>query len=66
MEESIGALRAAVRLEPERAASHFELGNVLTQAGRLREARLAYRAALALEPDYADARLRLGRLAGDR
>ena len=45
---------------PDRPVVPFNLGNVLDELGRTREAEIAYRQAIAREPDMADAWFNLG------
>lgn len=65
--EDLGGLRAALehaaeaaRLEPDRAAHHYNLGALLARAGRAGEAAAPLRRALELDPGHADARNELG------
>ena len=46
---------SAVELDPRSAESHCNLGNVLFEIRRVREAVLAFRQAIALQPQYAPA-----------
>jgi tetratricopeptide (TPR) repeat protein len=55
-------LRLAVRLAPQFAGAQADLGDVLRDAGRRREAELAYLRALAVEPGNAEISVRLGDL----
>ncbi len=50
----------AGRLDPTDPVVPFNLGNVLDELGRTREAEIAYRQAIAREPDMADAWFNLG------
>jgi tetratricopeptide (TPR) repeat protein len=58
--EAVTHLEASVRLKPESAAAHFNVGTALTVAGRLDEAIDHYREALRINPDYALAHNNLG------
>jgi TolB-like protein/DNA-binding SARP family transcriptional activator/Flp pilus assembly protein TadD len=53
-------LRRALDLEPNRAATHFVLGTLYRDQGRMPEAADAYQTALALDRNYARAYLYLG------
>lgn len=55
-----GLYRHALRNNPHDAWVYYELGNVLRDQGRLREAMDQYRAALHLEPGHAATRNNLG------
>ena len=59
MTEAIECYRAAIRLEPDLAPAHNDLGSLL-QADRLSEAIIQYERALDIEPDYAEAHFNLG------
>ena len=48
-----GQLQQALRLKPDYAEAHLNLGNVLKDQGRLDDAIAAYRTALQLKPDAA-------------
>jgi len=58
--ESIRHLETAVRLKPDFADAHYNLGASLGQAGRMPEAIVQLEAALQLKPDYAEAHNSLG------
>ena len=60
VEAAVGHLQDAVRVEPECAAAHNDLGNVLSDALRFQEAEAAYRQALGLDPSDVKARSNLG------
>jgi len=52
----------ALRIEPDYALAHYNLGNALQQAGQLSEAKEQYEEALRLKLDFAAAQDRLARL----
>ena len=54
------AYRQAIRLKPDYAEAHSNLGNALRAMGQLDEAIAAYRQAIRLQPDLADAHVNLG------
>jgi predicted TPR repeat methyltransferase len=54
------SIRRALALRPGEAVFHYNLANVLYQAGQLEAAIASYRAALALRPDDPDTLLNLG------
>src|SRR5262249_52893616 len=54
-DQAIAALRAAIRINPNLAEAHSNLGTTLRDRGQLDEAISAYRTALQLKPDYVDA-----------
>lgn len=58
--EVAAAFRNAIRLQPDYAEAHNNLGLVLTQTGDTGGAVAAFREALRLQPDYAEARANLG------
>jgi tetratricopeptide (TPR) repeat protein len=58
--EALAALEQAVQLLPNDAHAHNNLGNVLNERGRHRDAEASYRRALALWPDFAEAHNNLG------
>jgi tetratricopeptide (TPR) repeat protein len=53
-------IREVIRLKPDFAEAHGNLGNVLQAQGRLNEAAASYQEALRLKPDYAEAHNNLG------
>lgn len=57
---------AAVRLQPENPAAHFNLGTVLSMQNRLDAALAEFSRALALRPDYGQAHNNLGSLLRQR
>jgi tetratricopeptide (TPR) repeat protein len=58
LEEAIAHYEEAVRLKPDYAEAHSNLGNALGSLGRTRDAVAEYGEALRLRPD--DARIHLG------
>jgi tetratricopeptide (TPR) repeat protein len=60
LEEAAAAYEAAVRLHPDFAEGHNDLGVVLTQQGQLTRAIAEFRRALTLRPDFAQAYGNLG------
>ncbi len=60
VEEAIGHLEAAVRLQPREAFTRFNLGIALKLAGRLDEAVREFAEAIRIQPDHALAHNQLG------
>ena len=58
--EAIQVFEKALRVEPDFADGHYNLGIALLQAGQVPEAIREYEYALRLKPDYADAHVNLG------
>jgi tetratricopeptide (TPR) repeat protein len=59
--EAIAEFEAAVRLRPDYADAHNNLGNALAETpGRLADAIAEYKAALRIEPDHPKAHINLG------
>ena len=54
--------RAALKLQPDDALAHYNLGNALMDQGKRAEAMAAFRAALKFQPDLAEAHNNLGRV----
>jgi tetratricopeptide (TPR) repeat protein len=48
---AIAEYETALRLKPDSAKAHFQLGNAFHKAGRLPEAVAEYRASIALDPE---------------
>jgi tetratricopeptide (TPR) repeat protein len=65
-EDAAAAFREAIRLEPELAGAHNNLGCALAALGRFEEAGAAFREAVRLRPDYAEARRNLARCLAER
>ena len=59
LDEAIRHYQEALRLEPERAEAHNNLGTIFYQQGRTGEAIREFQEALRLKPDYAEARKNL-------
>ncbi len=60
MDDAVASYREALRIEPDYAKAHYNLGNVLQEQGRLDDAVACYREALRIEPALADAHNNLG------
>ncbi len=60
LEEAAASYRQALRLKPDYAEAHNNLGVVLKELGQLDEAVASYQQALRLKPDYAQAHNNLG------
>lgn len=60
--EAEAHLREAIRLDPGLAIAHFQLGNVLQDAGQTKEAISEFQAAAHLDADYAEPHYALARL----
>ena len=58
--DAAAAFRAAIRLKPDDAEAHYDLGVALGRQGRLYEAVAAFRAAIRLKPALAEAHYGLG------
>jgi tetratricopeptide (TPR) repeat protein len=58
--DAIAEYRAAIRLKPDYAEAHNNLGNALAGKGQLDEAIAEFREALRLKPDYPEAHCNLG------
>ncbi len=59
-DEAVAEYRTAIRLQPDDAGAHNNLGNALADQGKLDEAVAAYRTAIRLQPDDAGAHHNLG------
>jgi tetratricopeptide (TPR) repeat protein len=53
LEQAIVHFQAALRIKPDYARAHTDLGSAFARLGRLSEAMAEYRAALAIDPDLA-------------
>ena len=60
LDEAIAEYREAIRLKPDYAEAHDNLGIALEARAKLDEAIAAYREAIRLKPDYAEAHCNLG------
>jgi Tfp pilus assembly protein PilF len=60
LQDAIGHLEQAVRIQPDFADAHNSAGVALEQAGRVQEAIGHYERALQIRPDFADAHNNLG------
>ena len=63
LDEAADCYANMVRIEPDHALAHKELGDVRLQMDRVEEARAAYDRALEVDPEYADAQLGRARIA---
>lgn len=61
VEQGVAHAREAVRIAPEDAHVHYNLGAVLLRAGDAAGAEQSLRRALAIEPEHGEARIDLGR-----
>ena len=64
--EAIEHLEHALRVEPDFAEAHYNLGVALEQMGRIEAAIGHYEQALRIKPDYAEARNSLAQLRATR
>ena len=64
-EHAVVAYRKALTLDPDLAAAHTNLGNLLHRFGQLEEAKAHYERALLLDPEQPEARYNLGNLLDD-
>ncbi len=55
LKEAELSLRKAIKLKPDYAEAHYNLGNILRDLGDLQDAELVFRKAIELNPHYADA-----------
>lgn len=55
-------LREAIRLDPNFALAHFQLGNILEDSGRTKEAIQQFKVAVSLDPGYAEPHFALARI----
>ena len=60
LDEAIAALREALRIKPDIAEAHNNLGNILRDRGLLDDAVAALRQSIRLTPDFAQAHYHLG------
>ena len=58
--EAVASYQQALRLKPDTAETHSNLGVALVEQGKLTEAVASYQQALRLKPDYAEAHCNLG------
>ena len=52
--DAIAEYRTALRIEPDSALAHFQMGNVFQKMGRLADAIAEYHASLGIDPDVAE------------
>ena len=55
LKEAELSYRKAIKIKPDYADAHCNLGNILKDLDKLKEAELSYRKAIKIKPDYADA-----------
>ena len=53
--EEIEAYKQAVRIDPDNAIPHFNLGNAYVKSGMYKESIESYKQAIRIDPDHADA-----------
>ena len=59
MEEEIEVYKQAIRINPDDAEAHYNLGTYLFHSGMYKEAIEAFKQAIRINPDYADAHYNL-------
>src|SRR5262245_54591885 len=59
-DEAIGLLERAMKLKPERATAHYNLGCIYQTQGRFAAAIEAFKQAVRLKPDFTDAHHLMG------
>ena len=64
-DQAILCYQEAIKLKPDFAAAHNNLGICLYEVGRPEEAHVSYKRAIALQPDYADAHNNIGNIYKD-
>ena len=64
--EAVRHFQAALQLNPESAAAHNNMGNVLSALGQSHEAARHYRQAIKIRPTYAEAHNNLGSVIGSQ
>ena len=62
VQEAIGHFQQVLRIDPDLAEVHYNLGNALAQTGRVSEAIVQYEQALRIKTDYTQAQNALARL----
>ena len=60
LEAAVNSYAQALRIKPDYAGAHYNLGNTLKELGQLDKAVLSYKKALAVKSDFADAHNNLG------
>ena len=60
VEEEIEAYKQAIRINPDDAEAHYNLGVVYANLGMYKEAIESYKQAIRIDPDYVDAHYYLG------
>jgi tetratricopeptide (TPR) repeat protein len=60
LKQAVASYNRAIRIKPDYARAHNNLGNALSALGQYEEAVASFSTALQLEPDYAGASLNLG------
>jgi tetratricopeptide (TPR) repeat protein len=60
LDEAIAEYRAAIRIKPDYAEAHLDLGLVQGKQRKLEEAIAELRAAIRIKPDHAEAHFNLG------
>ena len=62
MQEAIGHYQQVLRINPDLAEVHYNLGKALAQVGRAPEAIVQYEQALRIKPDFTQAQNALSQL----
>ena len=60
IQEAIAQYEQALRINPDYAQAHYDLGNAFLREGKIEEAIAQYEQALRIKPDYAEAHNNLG------
>ena len=65
-DEAIESYQRALKIKPDHADAHYNMGNVLKDQGKRDEAIESYQRALRIKPDYAEAHNNMGNVLKDQ